>query len=77
MNLPNEIINIIFSFKESPLSNKLFKEILLSYNSFINGQTYCNSQSYCKSTFYIYFFRLWLPIWKRWPENYPKLLAMK
>jgi hypothetical protein len=71
MYLPNEIINIIFSYKESPTSNKLFKEILSSYNSFINGQ------NHCKSPFHIYFFRLWLPIWKRWPENFQKLLDMK
>ena len=71
MNLPNEIINIIFSFKETPLSNKLLKEIISSYLYFIEIHPYrlCSFKSY--------FFRLWLPIWKLWPENYPKLLAMK
>ena len=71
MYLPNEIINIIFSYKEPSISNKLFKEILISYNAFLNGQNYCHSP------FHTYFFRLWLPIWKRWPENFKKLLAMK
>jgi hypothetical protein len=71
MYLPNEIINIIFSYKEPPISNKLLKEIIFKYNEFLNGQ------HNCKSPFHIYFLRLWLPIWKRWPENYKKLLDMK
>ena len=71
MYLPNEIINIIFSYKEPPIYNKIFKEIITPYLYFIEIKPY----SLC--SFKTYFFRLWLPIWKRWPQNYPKLLEMK
>jgi hypothetical protein len=67
MFIPNEIINIIFSFKESPFCNRVMKELIDRYNDFINVQ------NECKSAFHIFYFRLFLPIWKRWPENYPVL----
>ena len=67
MHLPNEIVNIIFSFKQSPEYNKLMKDIILFYKTFLK------CQNRCKSPFHIYFFRLWLPIWRRWPENFPSL----
>jgi len=73
MYLPNEIVNIIFSFVERPKSSKILNEIISGYHSFIQKGTIGN----CNSPFHTYYFRLFLPIWKRWPENYPSLKNMK
>jgi len=70
MYLPNEIVNIILSFVERPKSSKIINEINYSYNSFIKNKI-------SNPTFKIYFFRLFLPIRKHWPENFPSLLKLR
>lgn len=76
MYLPNEIINIIFSYIEKPKSFLIINELISKYNKFIDAQ-FLESQYLCRSPFYRYFFRIFLVIWKKWPENYPYLLEMK
>lgn len=69
MFIPNEIINIIFSFKESPYCNRIMKELIERYNNFIKGE------SEYKRDFHIFYFKLFLPIWKRWPNYYIKKIV--
>ena len=69
MYIPFEILNIIFSYVEKPKSFLLIRDISNYYQKHININ---KETSTCK--FHVFFFRLFLPIWKRWPENY--LLAI-
>ena len=72
MYLPNELLNIIFSFVERPKFASILNEIIKNYTIFISLKQSSNlPTSY--TSFPIYFFRLFYPIWKRWPENYPFL----
>ena len=69
MHIPFEILNIIFSYIEKPKSFLLMKDILSYYQKYININ---NETSSCR--FHVYFFRLFLPIWKKWPENYSLII---
>jgi len=71
MHIPNEILNIIFSYVERPKYFKILNEIISKYNLFLKAS------SICQPLFYKYFFRVFLQIWKKWPENYPKLLKLQ
>jgi hypothetical protein len=70
MHLPNEILNIIFSYVERPKYAIIMKEIINQYHNFRCAKPTCNSP------FHSYFFRLFLPIWSKWPDNYPKLISI-
>jgi hypothetical protein len=79
MHIPNEILNIIFSYVERPKYAIIMKEIITQYDKFICVKPIIEpkfTEPKCNSPFHIYFFRLFLPIWSRWPENYPKLYSL-
>lgn len=65
--IPNELVNIILSYVERPKINIIIKKILNNYNEFLMGA------HYCRCNFKTYFFRVFLPIWKMCPANYPYL----
>ena len=71
MHIPNEILNIIFSYVERPKYFKILNEIISKYNLFLKASPIC------QPLFYKYFFRVFLQIWKKWPENYPTLLKLQ
>ena len=68
MHIPNELVNIILSFVERPKINIIIKKIFQNHNDFLKGAPYCHCN------FKTYFFRVFLPIWKMCPTNYPYLL---
>lgn len=72
MYFPNEILNIIFSYVERPKYAAIFNEIIKNYKIIISIKPSSNIPTTYPS-FPIYFFRLFYPVWNRWPENYPLL----
>jgi hypothetical protein len=62
IHLPNEIINIILSYKERPLHYKIMKELIDKHNEFINQ--YYNefiNQYFIKYKYWIrYSFKSWV-----------------
>lgn len=69
MYLPNEILNIIFSYVERPRYHYILKEIIKNYDNFISKKSTSNIPS-SQPAFHVFFFKLFIPIWNRWPENY-------
>ena len=61
MHIPNEILNIIFSYVERPTYALIMKEIIAQYHKFLSVKSIMEPQ--CNSPFHTYFFRLFLPIW--------------
>jgi hypothetical protein len=75
MYLPNEILDIIFSYVQRPISATIMKELIKNHKRFLSIKPSPNIPI-SNSSFPIYFFRLFYPIWKRWPENYPMLYKL-
>lgn len=71
MYLPNEILNIIFSYVPRPISFHIINTITTKYKIFLQVKPSCHP------LFHIYFFRVFLPIWKRWPENFLTLYHLQ
>jgi len=74
--IPNEILNIIFSYVERSKYINIMKELILNYNKFTSINPTPNIPN-SNPTFPTYFFRLFFPIWRRWPENFPSLFPNK
>ena len=74
MHIPNEILNIIFSYVERPKYALIMKEIINQHHKFLSVKPIMEPK--CNSPFHTYFFHLFLPIWSRWPDNYPKLYSI-
>ena len=75
MYLPNEILDIIFSYVERPFVFKIMKKLIQNHKKVLSIKPSPTIPA-SNSSFHIYFFRLFLPIWKRWPENYPLLYKL-
>ena len=75
MYLPNEILDIIFSYVERHKTFYIMKELIKNHTKFISIKPSSNIPT-SNSSFHIYFFRSFNPIWRRWPENYPMLFKL-
>ena len=71
MFIPNEIINIIFSYVQRPKSFHIIYKVISKYKIFLEVKPTCHP------LFHRYFFRVFLPIWKRWPENFPTFVELQ
>jgi len=75
MHIPDEVLNIIFSYVERPKYALFVKEIITQYHKFLSVKPIIGTKN--NSPFHTYFFHLFLPIWSRWPDNYPKLYSIR